>query len=91
MTRPLLLSRATLPTMAIEDNELLSVRETGDRLGFSVEHVKRLIETGELTTRQPSGGVSVQSILAFERRYCGAERRADEFSCALDRAGAPAE
>lgn len=91
MTRPLLPSRATLLTMAIEDNELLSIREACDRLGFSVEHVKRLIEAGELTTRQSSGEVPMQSILTFERRYCGAERRADEFSRALDQAGAPAE
>jgi hypothetical protein len=53
--------------------------------------VKRLIEAGELTTSQPSGEVPMQSILAFERRCCGAERRADEFSRALDQAGAPAE
>ena len=85
------LSRATLLTMTAEDNEMLSIRKAGDRLGFTVDHVKRLIRAGELTTSQPSGGVPMQSILAFERRCCGAERRADEFSRALDRAGAPAE
>ena len=91
MTRPLSFSRATLLTMAMDDNEMLSIRAAGDRLGFSVEHVRRLIEAGELVASQPSGEVPMRSILAFERRRSGAERRADKFSRALDEAGAPAE
>lgn len=81
--------------MAIDDNGMLSIRDAGDRLGFSAEHMRRLIEAGELAASQPSdevhAKVPMRAILGFERRRSGAERRADEFSRSLDEAGAPAE
>lgn len=71
------------------------MRSAADCLGFSPSHVRRLIEAGELEASQSSGETSwtvpIGAIMAFERRRSAAERRADEFSRALDDADAPPE
>jgi hypothetical protein len=81
-------------TIAQED-ELISPREAGIRLGFSRQHVMRLIEADELPARQMPGSsywkLPLSGIVAFETRRDRARREADAFAAELDAAGAPAE
>jgi excisionase family DNA binding protein len=78
-----------------EENALLSPQEAADRLGFSRQHVRRLIEAGELEGEQLPNSthwkIPLHAVLAFEQRREEAEKRADEFSRSLDAMGAPAE
>lgn len=78
-----------------EESTLLSPQEAADRLGFSRQHVRRLMEAGELEGKKlPKSShwkVPLGSILDFEQRRSEGERRADEFSRSLDEMGAPAE
>lgn len=81
-------------TFAGED-ELVSPREAGDRLGFSRQHVTRLIEAGELPAQQMPGStywqIPVSAIVAFEQERHRARQEADAFSRSLDDVGAPLE
>ncbi len=78
-----------------EESAMLSPQEAADRLGFSRQHVRRLIEAGELTGEQLPNSthwkIPLRAVLDFEERRSEAEKRAGEFSRSLDEMGAPAE
>lgn len=78
-----------------EEQELLSPQRAADRLGFSRQHVVRLIEAGELEARKLPGSsywrIPLATVLAFEERRERAGERADAFSRSLDEQGAPLE
>jgi excisionase family DNA binding protein len=82
-------------TGVAEEQELLSPQQAGDRLGFSRQHVVRLINAGELEARKLPGSsywqIPLAAILAFEERSQRAGELADEFSRSLDALGAPLE
>jgi excisionase family DNA binding protein len=79
----------------VEDRELLSPQQVADRLGFSRQHVMRLVNAGELRGERLANStywrIPVALVLAFEERRERARGRADEFSRALDELGAPLE
>jgi excisionase family DNA binding protein len=78
-----------------EEQELLSPQQTADRLGFSRQHVVRLINAGELDARKLPGSsywkIPLATVLAFEERSQRASQMADQFSRSLDALGAPLE
>jgi len=78
-----------------EEHELLSPRQTAERLGFSRQHVVRLIAAGDLEAHKLAGSsdwqIQIGSVIAFEKRREQARRRADEWSRSLDELGAPLE
>jgi len=78
-----------------EEQELLSPQQAADRLGFSRQHVVRLIAAGELVAEKlPGSGywqIPVTGVLAFEMHREQARRDADAFSRSLDALGAPLE
>lgn len=78
-----------------DENAVLSLQAAADRLGFSRQHVRSLIEAGELEASQSSNSahwkIPMRAVLAFEQRRSDAEERADEFSRSLDELGAPIE
>jgi excisionase family DNA binding protein len=78
-----------------EENTVLSPQQAADRLGFSRQHVRRLIEAGELEGEKLPNSthwkIPLHAVLAFEQRRAEAEKRADQFSRSLDEMGAPAE
>lgn len=84
-----------LSVTVAEADELLSPQAVAERLGFSRQHVRRLVDAGELQGRQLPGSrywkIPLSSVLAFEERREAAGRRADAFSVDLDALGAPAE
>lgn len=86
--------KAIMVTVAEEDS-MLSPQQAADRLGFSRQHVRRLMEAGELEgDKLPNSThwkIPLRAVLAFEERRTGAEERADEFSRSLEELGAPAE
>jgi excisionase family DNA binding protein len=86
--------RAITVTVADVDS-MLSPQQTADRLGFSRQHVRRLMEAGELRGEKlPSSThwkIPLREVLAFEERRGAAEERSDEFSRSLDELGAPTE
>ena len=81
--------------MTVDAPRMLPVADAAARLGFSPQHVRRLVEAGELEVSQPPGAsrsmVVASSVVDFGERRSAAERRADEFSRELDDAGAPPE
>lgn len=85
----------SLAITVAEEDELLSPNAAAERLGFSRQHVRRLVDAGELVGQQMPGSrywkIPLASILAFEERRERAAREADAFSADLDRLGAPAE
>jgi excisionase family DNA binding protein len=78
-----------------EEGTLLSPQQAADRLGFSRQHVRRLIEAevleGETLPNSTHWKIPLRAVLAFEENRADAETRADEFSRSLDRIGAAAE
>jgi excisionase family DNA binding protein len=78
-----------------EEDELLSPQEAADRLGFSRQHVVRLINAGEIDARKLEGSgywqIPLGAVLAFEERRDHARRSAEAFSRSLDELGAPLE
>jgi excisionase family DNA binding protein len=78
-----------------EEQELLSPQQAADRLGFSRQHVVRLINAGQLEARKLPGSsywqIPLATVLAFEGRSHRAGEMADEFSRSLDALGAPLE
>jgi excisionase family DNA binding protein len=78
-----------------EEQELFSPREAADRLGFSRQHVVRLIAAGDLDAEKLPGSsywrIPAGSILALEERREQARRNADAWSRSLDELGAPLE
>lgn len=85
----------TLAVTVAEEDELLSPNAAAARLGFSRQHVRRLVDAGELVGRQLPRSrywkIPVSSIVAFEERRERAQRDADAFAAELERLGAPAE
>lgn len=79
----------------VDEDTALSPQQAADRLGFSRQHVRRLIEAGEMEgtqlPRSKHWKIPMRSVLAFEQRRAEAEERADVFSRTLDEIGAPAE
>ena len=90
-------SHLALPllTMPFGNQRMFTVEDVAARLGFSLRHARRLVEAGELEACQPPDApgcmVVASAVTDFEERRSAAERRADEFSHALDDAGAPPE
>jgi excisionase family DNA binding protein len=78
-----------------EQHEALSPAQVGRRLGFSRQHVARLIEAGELRGERMEGSrywkVPLREVIAFEERRDQAREQADAFSRSLEELGAPAE
>jgi excisionase family DNA binding protein len=78
-----------------EEHEALSPQHAADRLGFSRQHVMRLIAAGELEAQKLPGSsywkIPLGSVVDFEERREQAARRADELSRSLDELGAPLE
>lgn len=78
-----------------EEQELPSPQGAADRLGFSRQHVVRLIHAGNLAADKLAGSsywqIPFGSVLAFEERREAARRRADEFSRSVDELGTPLE
>jgi excisionase family DNA binding protein len=78
-----------------EEQELVSPQEAAERLGFSRQHVVRLIAAGEIEGHKMPGSsywqIPLGSLLAFEERRERARRDADAFSRSLDELGAPLE
>ncbi len=85
----------TIAVTVVDEDATLSPQEAADRLGFSRQHVRRLIEAGELQGAQLPGSthwkVPMRAVLDFEQRRSEAEERSDAFSRSLDELGAPAE
>lgn len=87
----------TLDPRYVEHNEdeVLSPAEASRRLGFSRQHVMRLVSAGELDGERLPGSsywkIPLASILAFEERREAAHERADAFSRELDQLGVPLE
>jgi excisionase family DNA binding protein len=84
-----------LAVTVAEEQELLSPQQAADRLGFSRQHVVRLIGYGELRAQKlPGSGywkIPLASVLAFEDRRERARELTDEWSRDLDAMGAPPE
>ena len=78
-----------------EEQELLSPQQVADRLGFSRQHVVRLIGYGELQAQKLPGSsywkIPLTSVLAFEERRDESEHRTAQWSRELDAMGAPPE
>ncbi|MDQ2700747.1 MAG: helix-turn-helix domain-containing protein [Actinomycetota bacterium] len=78
-----------------EDVELLSPQVAAERLGFSRQHVVRLIRANELSAEKLPGSsywrIPFGSVLDFEKRRVAARERADQLSRSLDELGAPLE
>lgn len=78
-----------------EEQELLSPQQAADRLGFSRQHVVRLIGYGDLRGQKLPGSthwkIPLSSVIAFERQREEHERMTAEWSRELDALGAPAE
>lgn len=90
------LSRGRDVTVTITDqDDVLSPQQAAVRLGFSRQHVNRLIEAGELRAEQLPHSrywkIPLPSLLEFEERRERAREQADEHSRSLDKLGAPAE
>lgn len=85
----------TVAVTVAEESEQLSPQDAADRLGFSRQHVVRLINARELEAHKlPGSGywqIPLTAVLAFEQRREHARRRADEHAIALDELGAPLE
>lgn len=91
----LLLEGKRVVVTTAEEQELLSPQETTRRLGFSCQHVRRLIDYGVLEARQPPGSsysrIPLWSVLALEERRAESDRLTAAWSRDLDAMGAPDE
>lgn len=78
-----------------EEGERLSPQQAAARLGFSRQHVVRLINANEIEAEKLPGSsywqIPLSAVLAFEDRRATARERADELSRSLDELGAPLE
>jgi excisionase family DNA binding protein len=79
----------------VEEQEWISPQQAAVRLGFSHEHVLRLIDAGRIEAERMAGSsywqIPLSAVLAFEERMAEADRSAAEFSRSLDELGAPLE
>jgi excisionase family DNA binding protein len=84
-----------LAVTVAEEDELLSPQQVASRLGFSRQHVVRLIACGRLEGHKMPGSdywkIPLASVLAFEERRAEHDRISAEWSRDLDAMGAPAE
>ena len=84
-----------LAVTVAEEKELMSPQQVADRLGFSRQHVVRLIEQGEFEAQKLPGSsywkIPLFSVIAFEERQAEGDRIAAEWSRDLDAMGAPPE
>lgn len=91
----LLDSGKEVSVIVLDRDELLSPQKAGELLGFSRQHVRRLIDAGELEAVQLPGSshwkVPARSLVAFEQRRQQANEQADRLSRELDELGAPLE
>lgn len=80
---------------AKEEQEWISPQQVAVRLGFSHEHVLRLIDAGKIAAERVSGSsywqIPLSAVLAFEERMAEADRSMSEWSRSLDELGAPLE
>jgi excisionase family DNA binding protein len=78
-----------------EEQELLSPQQVADRLGFSRQHVVRLIGYGDLEGQKLPGSthwkIPLASVLAFEEERERDRELAAQWSRDLDAMGAPLE
>lgn len=78
-----------------EEQELLSPQQAADRLGFSRQHVMRLIGYGDLAAQRLPGSshwkIPLSSVLVFEESRAEHERLTARCSRELDAMGAPPE
>jgi excisionase family DNA binding protein len=78
-----------------EEDELLSPQQVATRLGFSRQHVVRLIGYGRLQAQKLPGSdywkIPLSSVLAFEDHQERHREIAAQWSRDLDAMGAPAE
>jgi excisionase family DNA binding protein len=78
-----------------EEQEMLSPQQAADRLGFSRQHVVRLIGYGELQAQKLPGSsywkIPFASLLTFEQDRERGVELADTWSRDLDALGAPPE
>lgn len=78
-----------------EEHELISPQQAADLLGFSRQHVVRLIGYGDLQGRKLPGSthwkIPLSSVLEFQQRRAEHERLTADWSRDLDALGAPAE
>lgn len=81
--------------IVLDRDELLSPQRAAELLGFSRQHVRRLIDAGELEAVQLPGSshwkVPARSLIEFEERRMQANERADRLSRELDELGVPLE
>ncbi len=78
----------------VEEQEWISPQQAAVRLGFSHEHVLRLIDAGKIEAERMSGSswqIPLSAVLAFEERMAEADRSMSEWSRSLDELGAPLE
>lgn len=91
----LLAEGKSVAVTVVEEGERLSPQQVAARLGFSRQHVVRLINAGEIEAEKLPGSsywqIPLAAVLAFEERRVAARRRSDEFSRSLDELGAPLE
>jgi excisionase family DNA binding protein len=84
-----------LSVTVAEADELLSPQAVAARLGFSRQHVRRLVDAGELEGRQMANSrywkIPLSSVLAFEQRRERGREVTDAWASELDALGAPAE
>jgi len=73
----------------------MSPQQAAVRLGFSHEHVLRLIDAGRIEAEQMAGSsywqIPLSAVLAFEERMAEADRSMSKWSRSLDEMGAPLE
>lgn len=78
-----------------EEDELLSPQQVASRLGFSRQHVVRLIGYGKLQAQKLSGSeywkIPLSSVLAFEEHREHHREITAKWSRDLDAIGAPLE
>jgi excisionase family DNA binding protein len=84
-----------LSVTVAEADELLSPQAVATRLGLSRQHVRRLVDAGELDGRQMPNSrywkIPLSSVLAFEQRRERGRDLTDAWAAELDALGAPAE
>lgn len=84
-----------LAVTVAEEQEFLSPQQAAERLGFSRQHVVRLIGYGELPAEKLEGSsywkIPLESVLAFEERRAESDRMTAGWSRELDAMGAPLE
>lgn len=95
VVRGLLHAGRSLTITVAEDDTALSPQEVAARLRFSRQHVRRLIDAGELEASQMPNSrywkVPLRSVAAFEERRLAARQQADDHARSLNRLRAPPE